>query len=293
MTPGQFRGGQPKTRGLTVVRGASVLQELLTELAHVLLPRGMTPKRFANLARSAFVQAAADISRLQNGRVNYSRVAAQTGLTRADVKRSLNLNAPEAGKRGQTALEKVMQGWRTDREFLTRDAQAKRLTIAGGRGSFARLVRKHGGDVPHRAVLDELRRIGAVSDHDGTVQLEDSLHLRERLNFTFLAPVTPALIDGLRIAAKLARSRITPQVRRLSIPARTELDLAILRDRCQSNVQSMLDGIAHSLGKQIAVPRGKGAPAHWFTITVLMAESRSIKTRRTRSREAVEQRRRT
>jgi hypothetical protein len=271
---------KPVSLSPATVRGATVLQQLLTELALVLLPRGMTPKRFAELARSAFVQAAADISRLQNGRVNHSRVAAQTGLTRADVRRLLKYNASDAVQRGQTALEKVIKGWRTDREFITRTGHTKRLQIAGARGSFARLVRKHGGDVPHRAVLDELRRIGAVSDYHGTVGLKDSPHLRERLNFTFLAPVTPALIDGLRIAAKLAGPNIAQSIQRLALPAKTEVDLAIMRDRCTSSVQSMLDGLAHSLGTQIAVPIRKGPPSHWFTITVLMAENRGKKAER-------------
>lgn len=256
------------------VRGATVLQHLLTELALVLLPRGMTPKRFAELARSAFVQAAADISRLQNGRVNHSRVAAQTGLTRADVRRLLKYNVSEAALRGQTALEKVIQGWRTDREFITRAGHPKRLQIVGARGSFARLVRKHGGDVPHRAVLDELRRIGAVSDDRGIVKLKESSPFRERFNFTFLAPVTPALIDGLRIAANLPGSSVPQAIQRLTLPAKTAVDLAIMRDRCTSSVRSMLDGLAHSLGTQVAVPTRKGRPSHWFTITVLMAENR-------------------
>src|SRR5215470_5063922 len=95
-----------------MVRGATGLQHLLTELALVLLPRGMTPKRFAALARSAFVQAASDMSKLRNGRVNHSRVAAQTGLTRADVKRLLVYNAFGSPNRGQSALERVMDGWR-------------------------------------------------------------------------------------------------------------------------------------------------------------------------------------
>jgi Family of unknown function (DUF6502) len=264
------------------VRGATVLQHLLTELALVLLPRGMTPKRFTELARSAFVQAAADISRLQNGRVNHSRVAAQTGLTRADVKRLLKYSASDAAQRGQTALEKVIQGWRTDREFITRAGHSKPLPITGTRGSFARLVKKHGGDVPHRAVLDELRRIGAVSDNRGTVKLKDSSHLRERFNFTFLAPVTPALVDGLRIAAKLSGSSMQQSIQRLTLPAKTDVDLAIMRDRCTSSVQSMLDGLAHSLGTQIAVPIRKGRPSHRFTITVLMAENREKTAERNR-----------
>src|ERR1700724_2966870 len=101
-------------------RRAGALQALLAELALVLLPRGMTPKRFAELASVAFVQAAADMSRLQNGRVNHSRVAAQTGLSRADVKRLLALNVLDTARSGLPAIEKVVHGWRTDRRFRTR-----------------------------------------------------------------------------------------------------------------------------------------------------------------------------
>lgn len=184
------------------MRGAPLLQSLLSELALVLLPRGMTPRRFSELARYAFVRAAADISRLRNGRVNYSRVAAQTGLTRADVKRLLHRNAREASKGGgNTAVERVINGWRTDGEFAVRLGRAKPLRIAGRRGSFAQLVRKYGGDVPHRAVLDELRRIGAVRDIPSGVQLRRSPNLRQRNNFAFLSPVLPVLIDGLRVAS--------------------------------------------------------------------------------------------
>src|SRR3974390_2023985 len=138
---------EPRSREMS---GAAVLQNLLTELALVLLPRGMTPKWFSELARSAFVQAAADISRLRNGRVNHSRVAAQTGLTRADVKRLLKQNAFESNKRGLTAIERVIDGWRADPEFVSRPGQSKELQIIGRRGSFAHLVKKYGGDVTHR-----------------------------------------------------------------------------------------------------------------------------------------------
>src|SRR6516162_6449138 len=95
-----FRKPKQPSVSPPAVRAATVLQDLLTEFALVLLPRGMTPKRFAALARSAFVQAASDMSRLRNGRVNHSRVAAQTGLTRADVKRSLKYNVSEPPRPG-------------------------------------------------------------------------------------------------------------------------------------------------------------------------------------------------
>src|SRR5271154_1631986 len=143
---------KPKTEKLArpQIRGGAGLQGLLTELAAALLPRGMTPKRFSELARSAFVQAAADLSKLRNGRVNHSRVAAQTGLTRADVKRLLWQNGFDAGGHDKTPVENVIEGWRADRAFVTRPGHPRCLPISGSNVSFARLVKKYGGDVPHR-----------------------------------------------------------------------------------------------------------------------------------------------
>jgi hypothetical protein len=259
-------------------RGAAALQDLITELAFVLLPRGMTPRRFSDLARSAFVHAAADISRLRNGKVNHSRVAAQTGLTRADVKRLLKHDAFEPKNRGRSAVERVIDGWRADRAFATRTGQPKRLRIGAGKASFARLVSKYGGDIPHRAVLDELRRIGAVIDSDGHVVLQISRHVKRRHDFAFLSPVLPALLDSLRIASRNTGEHASSSIQRLTIPVESELDLSIVRDRCISSAQSMLDGLAHSLGTRVTVPRKKGRAAYSFAITILLAEAKPART---------------
>jgi Family of unknown function (DUF6502) len=257
------------------------LRELLTELAFVLLPRGMTPKRLSELLRSAFVEAAADISRLRNGKVNYSRVAAQTGLARADVKRVLSEDAFGVARYGQTAIERVIDAWRTDRQFSTGPERPKTLQIAGSKSSFARLVKKYGGDVPYRAVLDELRRIGAVRTNSDGICLQMA-HVRRRYNFAFLSPVIPALIDGLRIAAKRSDSKASASIHRLSLPAETEVDLAIVRDRCTSGAQSLIDGLRHSLGTQAAIPKRRRRPGYAFTITVLLAETRATRLHRNR-----------
>lgn len=258
----------PNSRAM---RGAAVLQNLLTEFALVLLPSGMTPKWFGELARSAFVRAAADISRLRNGRVNHSRVAAQTGLTRADVKRLLKQKAFEASKRGLTAVEKVIEGWRTDPEFVSRPGQSKQLRISGRRGSFAHLVKRYGGDVTHRAVLDELRRIGAVQDSGGTVELRRSFRRRQRNNFAFLSPVIPLLIDGLRLASKRESSNQS-SIQRLDLPAETDIDLAIVRERCASSAQTMLEGLAHSLHRRNVAAKRR-PPTRSITVTVVLAEN--------------------
>ena len=263
------------------MRGTAVLQDLLAELALTLLPRGMTPGRFNEMASAAFVQAAADISRLRNGRVNHSRVSAQTGLTRADVKRLLEQTTFDSARQSPPPVERVIDGWRTDREFAYRPGHPKRLRLSGQSGSFTRLVRKYGGDVPHRAILDELRRIEAVSDRDGSVQLRESPHLRQRHNFAFLSPVLPALLDVLRIASRKARSSGASSIKRLCVPAETELDLAIARDRCTSSAQSMLDGLAASLGA-VALPRKNSSrsPTYSFSITILLTEDRTKRIQR-------------
>jgi Family of unknown function (DUF6502) len=260
-------------------RGADVLQELLTELAFVLLPRGMTPKRLSSMVRAAFVRVAADISRLRNGKVNHSRVAAQTGVSRADVKKLLRQNVLASAGRSQTPVERVIEGWRTDRAFAARPGKPRRLSISQPGSSFARLVQKYGGDVPPRAVLDELRRIGAVIDAKGSVLLRASPSARQRHDFGFLSPVLPALVDGLRIASKKGEAGAASSIHRLTLPAETDVDLTIVRDRCISSARSMLDGLAHSLGTQAAAPRGHRHPNFWFSVTVLLAENSSKKNK--------------
>ncbi len=282
MTPGQSPSRYRSEKFSRVsVRGASVLQELLTELAFVLLPRGLTPKRFSELARSAFVQAAADMSKLRNGKVNHSRVAAQTGLSRADVKRLLTSNMFDSVRADETPLSRVVSGWRTDRKFADKDGSPKRLRISGTRASFTGLVKKYGGDVPYRAVLDELRRIGAVSADEDNVQLQSPQPPSQRQGFVFLSPVLPALVDGIRIASSQARSGAASSIHRLSLPVETEVDLAIVRDRCASSAKAMLEGLGHSLGTQVTVPRRRVKSAYSFTITVLLAENRAKRTQST------------
>jgi hypothetical protein len=279
MTAGQLpRKRRTQKPSSVSARGASVLRALLAELASVLLPRGMTPKRFGELARSAFVQVAADMSRLRNGRVNHSRVAAQTGLSRAAVKRFLKSDVFDSVRPDQTPIRKVISGWRTDRRFTGGDGRPKRLRISGSSWSFTSLVKKYGGDVPSRAVLDELRRIGAVRVKDTSVQLQPSVHTYQRPDFVFLSPVLPALIDGIRIASSKTKSGASSSIHRLTLPVLSEVDLAVVRDRCASSAKAMLDGLGHSLGTQVTTPRTERNPAYSFTVTILLAENRAKRT---------------
>ena len=256
-------------------RGNTELRELLCELALALVPRGMTPKLFGELSRHAFVHAAARISQQANGRINHSRVAALTGLSRADVKRIL-LNGDAMspiGRSEQMPIERVLHAWRVDRRFSDNRGNPKRLRVSGTSASFAVLAKLYAGDVPHRAILDELRRIGAVRREGKVVVLAKARVLRHRRRVASLSSVIPALIDGIRLAAACETSREPPSIYRLTIPVPSDLKLAIVRERCLSTVATMLNGLEESLGGQIIRARSRRAQQHSFVLTVLLAEN--------------------
>jgi len=61
---------------------------------------------------------------------------------------------------------RVIAGWVRDKEFTDAAGEPLALSQAGATASFSLLVKRYSGDVPARAVLDELLRVGAVERLD-------------------------------------------------------------------------------------------------------------------------------
>jgi len=255
-------------------RDMASLQELLRELAFVLLSRGITPRAFSQLSRTAFVQAAAQWSKLQNGRVNYSRIAAQTGLPRAAVRQLLSSEADgDTFSPQHTAVERVINGWVTDPIFQTA-GKPKHLAIKGPGTSFRFLTRKYAGDIPPKAVLAELQRVGAVRMHKRQLYLRTAHLLGKGPNLRFISAVVPVLIDGLKLIAQThgRRSESDP-VHRLLLPVHSDTDLAFIRRRCTTSVKSMLEGLNLSLSPQFSASRRTARSERAFAVTVLLSET--------------------
>ena len=148
---------------------------LLRPLARFLLEARIGIGELNALARLAYVQAA-----VQSGagsgayRINVSRIAATTGLTRVEVAALLaeERGAPPREHRGRVRAERVLQGWWNDPEFQDRSGAPERLKRKGPRRSFAALVRRYSGDSHNAApILDELLRSKAVREReDGTLE---------------------------------------------------------------------------------------------------------------------------
>jgi hypothetical protein len=261
-----------KQRASSEYPGYRALQNLLQDFASALLPRGMTPRLFGELARLAFVKAAAQRSRLRNGKVNHSRVAAQTGLSRADVKRLLGPSA--ASLEEEAPVQRVMNGWRKDRAFTNRSGQPKRLRILGRRPSFTHLSAKYAGDVPYRAVLDQLIEMGAVLESSGCAQLlKPSIGSK---NYSFLAPLEGPFSDGLRIVCESKQTRKPSSIQRLQLPVNTSIDLAVVGNRCAESASLMLEGLRHSLTETVTLPTRKKKSAYSFTVTILLAANQDV-----------------
>jgi Family of unknown function (DUF6502) len=261
-----------------LVRRNAGVKELLTELAVVLLQTGITPKHFAELAKQAFVEAAGTLSKFSNGKINRSRVAVMTGLSRAEVKRllsghlSMTASVPAQQSRG----ERVISGWMSDPRFLDGRGRPQRLPIAGAKVSFASLVRKFGGDVPHRAVLEELRRLRVVRQIGTSLELDARRQLLSSRAAASLSALVPVLIDGIRLGVKAASSGSHPLIHRLTLTARDLRELALLKDRAAVGITSLLDGLRGSLQRGIGTAKTK---KHSLRITAFVIEQSAGKRR--------------
>lgn len=255
--------------------GQEDLRQLLIELASALLPHSITPSTFSRLAREAFVKAAADHSRLRNGRINQSKIAALTGLPRKEISRILNRRLAdfEASHEARTPAERVVQGWLTDRRFVSQKGSPKSLVIGGPGSSFARLVKEYGGDISPRAVLEELARSRIVRTGGRRLALRSPKLPRGRRDLGSLSQVIPTLLDGLRIASRKPAIPLEALLHRLTLYADTEAELVLIRQRCLSSIQSLLCGLKDSLKHQVTIPVRKRYPRHALSITVLLADA--------------------
>jgi hypothetical protein len=153
---------------------ASVVSRILRPLIRTLLRNGMSFKAFSDIAKRVYVEIGMDEFGIPGKKQTISRVSVLSGLTRKEVQRIVN-EGPEAEAGFQERYNRaarVIAGWVRDREFADRQGNPQPLPLEGDQASFSELVRRYSGDVPARAVRDELLRVGAVETQaDGRLRL--------------------------------------------------------------------------------------------------------------------------
>ena len=140
------------------------LQHLLSPLVRLLLKHGISFAEFEEIARLSYVAAAEHHFKLPNRKMSDSRIAVLTGLTRKEVKRLREIiSTGEVSHKADNAhrATRVLGGWHRDPDFCGKDGYPQVLPMEG-EFSFAALVRRYSGDIPSKAMLEELARVAAV-----------------------------------------------------------------------------------------------------------------------------------
>jgi hypothetical protein len=143
------------------------VEQLLRPLCRLLLRHSVSFGALEAMAKRVYVDVAYKEFSIPGKKPTTSRVAVLSGLTRKEVQHLLSepidAEADVADRYNRAA--RVLTGWARDADFIDAEGQP-RLLASDGEGSFAALVKRHSGDMPARAVLDELVRVGAVRPHD-------------------------------------------------------------------------------------------------------------------------------
>lgn len=147
---------------------SKVIIEAVTRLLHplirILLRNGISCGAFTELARKAYVDVAEREFTVTGRKQSTSRISVLTGLNRKEVARLQKLSSPQKSGVDEryNRAARVISGWLHDEDFQDRKGDPNILPFTDTPRSFSALVKKHSGDMPPRAVADELQRVGAV-----------------------------------------------------------------------------------------------------------------------------------
>ena len=128
---------------------------------------------FSRLTKQAFINVIEQELLASGQKATTSRISIITGLTRREVATLRKAQVPKQEQDfHQNRAVRVISGWISDAEFCDDKGVAAPLLLQGKKGSFEALVARHSGDIPYRAMVNELIRIGAVElMEDGKVVL--------------------------------------------------------------------------------------------------------------------------
>jgi hypothetical protein len=254
----------------------AALAQLLRPLARLMLRHALPYAAFDAVARKVFAEVAFDEFRIPGKKPSISRASILTGLTRKDVQRLLDDDDDAAlrdasGERYNRAA-RVLTGWVRDAEF--QDGRGRPLAIAiDGPGGFAQLVRRHSGDMPSRAVLDELLRTGAVRElADGRIALAERAYVPKGSTLDKLAILGRDTADLLAtIDHNLQHGEVDPRFQRKVMYRRVPLDaVPAFRKLSAARAQALLEQLdrwftEHTVDAEPGEPQARvGLGIHYF-----------------------------
>lgn len=226
----------------------------------------------SEILKTECVRQAAVSATLRNGRVNYSRVAVITGLSRADVRRMLE-GIDATSSRSTPPRHRVwrlVSAWNEDKRFLDRHGRPRPLQLGECQDGFHDLVRHYCGDVPAKAVLEELRSLGAAQSKDGKVHFRGGAAKRMRRKLSSARGLIRATSKALgQIGAP--GSEESPSLLAVALELRNHADQTIIRRRIDATLSSAFEAL-QSLGERPVTHGGRktGEPSTVLDVSAIV-----------------------
>lgn len=230
----------------------AALRRLLRPLVRLLLDRGVAFEQFAEVAKGVFVEVADNEFGLPGRKQTVSRISVLTGLTRKEVVHLRETPWPEDSESTASfnRAARVVTGWLQDHPMEGTASGAAPLPMEGP-GSFSEVVRRYSGDMPVRAVLDELLRVGAVRLRGGEVELVYRHYIPpvgETRKLVYLGEDVGDLIAtiGHNLVAPAGESRFQRKVFYDNVPVES---LPALRTLALEKGERVLDELAREMSR--------------------------------------------
>ncbi len=147
---------------------AAAMIRVLRPLVRILMRYGMPFEGFVELAKRTYIDVAQHAYAIEGRKQSISRISTLTGIYRREVSRLLELPPLDDAEltQRQNRAARVIGGWLQDSNYIDANRKPLPLPLDGDEPSFSHLVRKYSGDIPVRAILDELMRVGSVEQRD-------------------------------------------------------------------------------------------------------------------------------
>ena len=253
------------------------LTQILVNVAQLLLRNGYGFRRFNKLARLAFVEAAVELDTGSALRSSIARIAAVTGLTRVEVSqlrragsRSL-LNEPTPLNRAIG----VASGWSADATFLSNRNKPLRLPFVSAGPSFTKLVKKYSGDIPARAMLVEMVRLGMVRETaEGSIELVRESIRAAKPTLEAMRAISPWVNFFSKTGGNSTNEELTSNARQLKVHFESLPQVYAAVRELENRRASFVAGL------ELLGTRAKKNAEYELTISVAVAAEKPLRAKR-------------
>jgi len=236
----------------------AAVARILRPLVRILLQRGIPYQSFSELARWVYVDVARREFQLPGKKQTRSRISVMTGLSRKEVLRLVEQLPPtdDSGADRHHRAARIISAWLRQPAYLDAGGQPLRLSLDGAQPSFSHLVQTQGGDIPPKAVLDELLRVGAVArDSEGHILLTSRAYLptgsaAQTERYAILGQDVAALLNTIEhnLHAEPAKRYFQRKVAYRGIPAAA---IPAIRAAAGMAGQQLLENLDHRLAQSL------------------------------------------